>query len=298
MLIAHMDTIAPTDKLKPKVLEDRITSSGDTILGADNRAGITALLMGLEHLLEEGEPGSFTLAFTVREETDQAGARALQVPEGVEMGIVFDSSLRPGSVVVRGYGARQFRANVKGVAAHAGLVPENGVNALVAASRAIAPLDWGRISETETRNVGVLRGGEKTNVVPDHCEVVGEARSLDPEALARLTSDVRASFHQTCNEMNAGLEWEEEWMFKPFEHAEGDAVYDASLAAVARAGLEPNPTTTGGGSDANTLNARGLPSVNLGIGASKPHSTEEFILIEDLEATWRVAVELMKKEDA
>jgi tripeptide aminopeptidase len=60
--------------------------------------------------------------------------------------------------------------------------------------------------------------------------------------------------------------------------------------------LEPEPTIAAGGSDANSLNARGLPAVNLGVGAQNPHSTKEFVLLEDLAMDLEMAKHLVSKE--
>lgn len=295
-VVAHLDTVLSTAGLDPLVENGRVSARGAPILGADNRAGVAAILRAVERLVEGGSPPPFTAAFTVREETDLAGARSLVLPESVKMVVVFDSSLAPGSFIRRAFGARWFRVEVTGRAAHAALAPERGVHAVQVAARALADLPMGRVESDTTLNVGRMSGGTALNVVPEVCVVEGEIRSLRRERVDSWLAAVDGVFRRSADAAGAEVEVTSAWEFEPFELPEDAAVCRRIAAAMHRQGLVPRAETSPGGSDANALNARGIPAVNVGIGAQNPHSRDELILLEDLETVADLVAEVATGE--
>lgn len=293
VLLSHLDTARPSGCSRPRVLSDRICSDGTGVLGVDNRAGVAVLLHLLERLSAEGGASPFTVAFTVCEETTMAGSRSIRLPDCVVEGYVFDSSQRPGAFIHRSYGAQRFSADVKGRAAHAGLSPERGVNAVVAAARAIAHLPLGRIDEHTTANVSTVRAEFETNVVPDRAEFTGEVRSLSAQRVESMVAVIRETVEEKTRAEGAQVSFEAQWDFHPFEVPSDAAVYRRAQRALRRAGLVPRPVISAGGSDANWLNGRGVAAVNFGIGAQNPHGDDEFILIEDLEVAARIAANVV-----
>jgi tripeptide aminopeptidase len=294
VLLAHMDTARPTGSTVPRIERDRIVSDGTTALGVDNRAGVAALLHAARTAVRDGCARGFTLAFTVCEETTLAGSRNLDLPAGVRHGFVFDSSLRPGHVIVRSPGARRFRARFEGRAAHAGIAPEKGVDALRVAARGIAAIPLGRVDEVTTTNVGTLRAGSAINVVPDLAVLEGEVRSLEVDRVEWVTEAIRGRFESEAERVGARLTFEHDWEFRPYAIGEDAAVRRIAFAAVEAVGLEPIAATSSGGSDANALNAAGVAAVNLGIGAQNPHGDDEFILVADLAAAADLALAVMR----
>jgi tripeptide aminopeptidase len=295
-LLAHMDTARSTRGLRPRRLVDRVASDGTTPLGVDNRAGVAILLHAVEQAVRRRRTSGFTVAFTVCEETTLAGSRSLSLEPRIESVFVFDSALRPGGFVDRSYGAQRFRSTVHGRAAHSGLAPEDGVSAIRAAARAIADLGVGRIDAETTVNVATIDGGTAINVVPDRVIVEGEVRSLAAAKVDRQVDAIRSRFETVAREEGARAEFESRWDFVPYRHEPGSALYRLAVRAIRAAGLEPRPAVSAGGSDANSLNERGVPAINLGIGAQNPHSNEEFILYEDLAASARIAAALVGRE--
>jgi len=295
-LVAHMDTARPTRDVAPRVLTDRITSDGTTILGADNRAGMALALHTLRRLAEETDrPG--TAIFTVREETDFGGSRALEPPGEVQSAYILDSSHPPGDYIARGYGAVEFKARLHGRAAHAGVAPERGINAIEAASRAIASISWGRLDETSTSNVGRIHGGSATNVVAEEATVEGEARALDPERLESVGHQIESAFRDAANAAGAELEFRLMRAFDAYELSSASPAVRFLERAMRSANLEPSACETAGGSDAHVLNARGLQAVNLGIGARNPHGNDEYILLSDLASAAELAWQLMTLDE-
>jgi tripeptide aminopeptidase len=294
VFLAHMDTARSTKNLKAVRHSDRISSAGDTILGADNRAGMAILLMALELILEKGLKPNFSIAFTVCEESSLAGSRALQLPPQISLGFIFDSAHRPGKFITQAYGACDFSVTISGKAAHSGISPEKGVNAIAVGVKAMSQIRMGRINPDTTLNIGKIKGGTAVNVVPDELVLEGEIRSAKAAMVEKILRDIRLTFEKSCQEAGAGLDFRSGWAFKPYHIDLKSEVYQKVAKAIESAGLNAEPVSSAGGSDANSLNEKGIPAINLGIGAQNPHANDEFILIEDLEAGLHIALNLME----
>jgi tripeptide aminopeptidase len=296
ILLSHMDTARSTEFLKPIILEDKIVSSGDTVLGVDNRAGIAVLLFVLEKISNERIPvKDFTIAFTTCEETTLFGSKYLGINGNITHAFIFDSGYRPGNFIYSSCGALGFKFKIIGKASHSGISPEKGVNALIAASNAISKLQLGRIDDETTMNIGRFESGTAVNVIPELAVLEGEIRSFDIEKVENQFEKLSSIFKSECDKIGAKLETEHFWDFKPYTISNLSHVFKETEKAIAKVGLEPIPKISLGGSDANSLNERGIQSVNLGIGAQNPHSNEEFIFIEDLVKSAQIALELIKK---
>jgi tripeptide aminopeptidase len=296
MLLAHMDTARPTGAANPLVLADRVTTDGTTVLGVDNRAGIALILHALEKMLRQKTAmRDFTIAFTTCEESTLAGSLHLEFDEQIKKCFIFDSSLRPGSFIVSSCGAKIFTVTIKGVAAHSGLAPEKGINAIAVAARALSKIKQGRIDDRTTVNIGTISGGSAVNVVPETTQLTGEARSAETGKVDEVINGIRSIFNEEARAQGAGLEFRDEWDFKPYHIPPHAEVYKEVVAVMEKVHLTPLPVASLAGSDANSLNGRGVPAINLGIGAQNPHANDEFILKEDLEKASEIALELMKK---
>lgn len=296
VLVAHMDTARPTDNLNPIIMADKIVSSGDTVLGVDNRAGIAVLLFTLEHILKENiQVKDFTIAFTTCEETTLFGSKHLGINGNINHAFVFDSGYRPGNFIYSACGALGFKIKIIGKASHSGISPEKGINALSVAASAISKFSWGRLDEETTMNIGLFKSGSAVNVIPESAELEGEIRSFNIQKVENQFEKVIEIFKSEAEKLNAKIEYEYFWDFKPYTVSQDSEVYMKTVNAINKLGLEAIPKISLGGSDANSLNARGITSVNLGIGAQNPHSNEEFIFIEDLIKSSEIALELIKK---
>ena len=296
VLTAHMDTARSTADVVPKILNDKIVSSGNTVLGVDNRAGVTALLFMLDKIARERIPvNDFTVAFTTCEESTLFGSKYLGLNGNIKYGFVFDSGYRPGNFISSACGALGFNIKVKGKASHSGLAPEKGINSLLIASKAIGKLPLGRIDDDSTMNIGILKSGSAVNVVPELTELDGEVRSFDLLKAERYFNTALEIFSKETGIAGGKLDPNWFWDFKPFTIPETSYVFKETVRVLKQVGLTPAPKISLGGSDANSLNERGIESVNLGIGAQNPHSNDEFIFIEDLVKSAEIALELVKK---
>ncbi|MCF0175662.1 MAG: M20/M25/M40 family metallo-hydrolase [Bacteroidales bacterium] len=292
-LAAHMDTPRPTTGLVHVFRGDRITSDGTTPLGVDDRGGVSAILYALERAVKAGTLKPATLLFTVCEETSLAGSTFFTPAEGITHGFVFDSYMRPGNFVRETCGLIDFTIHIKGKSSHAGISPEKGVNALQIAGECISAFPFGRRGPLATANIGMVSGGTGTNVICDDLKLCGEIRSACREEGEAKYAEVLEKFGEICASRGGFLTESHAWDFVPYRIEDGDQPYIRFAAAARSLGLEPSPQPSMGGSDANALNAKGIPTMNIGVGAQNPHGNDEFILYEDLQAASDIAYKLL-----
>ena len=300
VLSAHMDTVQPCAGIEPVVEDGVVRSAGDTILSADDKAGITAILEGVRSVVEEGAPRpDVTVLLTTCEELHLLGSGAL-APDALPAGApcyVLDADGAPGTVITGAPCHWTLEAVFAGRASHAGVVPEAGISAIQMAAVAIGAMPLGRIDEATTANIGVIAGGRETNVVPEACMLRGECRSLYPERAEAQKAAMTVALEQAAARFGGtvGIDWTPSYGAVLYD--EDDALVQAAARAARAAGLEPCFRHDGGGSDANVLAARGVRAVTLGVGMTAFHSPEEHISVADLEGTARL-VEALVREGA
>lgn len=289
LLAVHMDTVEPGHGIKAVLQDGRLTAAGNTILGADDKAGVAVVLEVLELLLtSDVTHPPLELVFTVGEEQGLLGAKALEQSRlKAEFGYVLDSDGQAGEIVYKGPSQNQIEWTVTGRAAHAGMCPEEGINAIQAAAKAIASLQLGRIDEETTCNIGIITGGTARNIVPETCYVKGESRSLDEDKLQKLTKQMVEDFQTTVEAYGASCEAQVQHLYPAFELPADAPVIELAARAARELGLTPRLVKSGGGCDANIFNGRGIPVANLGVGMQHPHTTKETILVSDLEEVTR-----------
>jgi tripeptide aminopeptidase len=295
VLLSHMDTARPTLEMKPVFTDGRIQSSGDTVLGVDNRLGIAVLLYTMEKISKEKIPTkNFTVAFTTCEETTLMGSKNLNLGSKIKEGFIFDSSFRPGNFIYSGCGSKGFKIKIKGKASHSGIAPEKGINSISVAANALQKIKQGRIDDETTVNIGKISGGSAVNVVPEETYIEGEVRSFNTAKVQETADKVKNIFTEEAKKLKAEIEFSSEWDFKPYTVKKNNPVFKEMIETLKKVNLTPEPRISLGGSDANSLNELGIPSVNIGIGAQNPHSNEEFVLIEDMNKSAEIAMELIK----
>ncbi len=291
---AHMDTVEPNPGVTIIVDGDIIKTDGTTILGADDRAGIAPIVEAMRVLVERDLPhGPIEAVFTVCEEVGLLGAKALDLKRlTARYGFVLDSSPPVGAVVVSAPSQDSFEVTIKGRPAHAGAEPEKGISAIEVAAAAINAMHLGRIDHETTANVGVIHGGEATNIVCPEVVMLAEARSRDPKKLAAQVEHMMHVWKSTAAQYGAEAHIQIEHQYEAYSFGEGDPVVQRALSAARRVGLAATTKSVGGGSDANVFNARGLPTCVLGTAMSGVHTHAERAAISDLCATaeWVIAI--------
>lgn len=294
-LFAHLDTVEPGGAIIPVLQDGVVTNAREGILGADNKAAVAAVLHATELLLSSGRPfPTYELVFTVAEEVGVLGARHLpaRVPHA-PVAAVFDSAGPVGGIVVRAPNQQSIHAVFRGKAAHAGFEPEKGRSAIVAAARAVAAMRLGRLDDGGTANVGVIRGGVATNIVPDECEVLAECRSHDEETLAATETAMVEALQHGATEVGVDVEITLSREYHGFSLSPRSGVVRLAKAALEDMGVVPHVLSSTGGSDANVLNARGIPTVNLDCGMAAVHSPDEHIPLDELERLTRLVLALV-----
>ncbi|MFD2762304.1 M20/M25/M40 family metallo-hydrolase [Lentibacillus juripiscarius] len=281
---SHMDTVVPGNGIKPSVKDGYIVSDGTTILGADDKAGLAAILETIRTLKENNvEHGDIQFVITVGEESGLVGAKAL---DGsllqAKYGYAIDSNGAVGDIIVAAPTQAKLHAVMKGKTAHAGLAPEKGVSAITLAAKSIAKMPLGRIDEETTANIGRFEGGKQTNIVADHVEILAEARSLDPEKMKKQVDQMKEAFEDTAAAYGGSAEVDVKTMYPGFKLDEGDEVVKVAQNAARSIGRDSTLQASGGGSDANVISGLGIPTVNLAVGYEEIHTTNERIPVDEL----------------
>lgn len=284
LFCAHLDTVESTEHLCIVRQDGIIASDGTTILGADDRAGVAVILEMARAVQESDLPRPpLELLFTIAEEVGVMGSKVMD-PGLItaRSGFIADTSGDVGLIVTRSPAQKGLRVTIHGKAAHAGMAPETGISAIEVAARAIASMRLGRIDEETTANIGVIHGGKATNIVADTVVIDGEARSRDPRKLEAQVAHMRESFKGEATRVGAVAEVEVTDVYPAFNLAPESPTVRMAAKALETLGISPTVTSTGGGSDANFLNAFGIPAAILSAGYHHPHTHREFIAEEQL----------------
>ena len=298
LLCGHLDTVPVTGPIEPVVRDGAWESAGETILGADNKVAVATMLVLAERLARAPARSGVELLFTVGEEVALSGAKEFEVGRlRSTLGVTFDSAMALGGIVVASPTYYRLTAEFHGVAAHAGLRPERGRNAIVAAAHAIASMTLGRLDEETTANVGLIKGGTAVNVVAERCRVVGEVRSIDPSRAERVASELADRFADAANDprWECDLDLEVERLFDGYRVRPSSPELELAGRALRDCGYEPSQIVTGGGSDANVLRAHGLGVLNLANGTERNHEPDERVALSSLEGILDVAFALVER---
>ncbi|HXB64146.1 MAG TPA: M20/M25/M40 family metallo-hydrolase [Solirubrobacteraceae bacterium] len=324
LLCAHMDTVPPQAPVEPVLRDGFWENANDGILGADNKAAVAVLLALARHLHRDGvrpcssglaasgpppggtvrpdtrpaaamPPVDIELLFTVGEEQMLAGARAFDRAQlRSHFGYVFDHASPIGELVLSSPTHHRLQATFRGVAAHAGVRPEEGRSAILAAARAVADMRLGRIDAHTTANVGTIAGGSAINVVPERCAIVAEVRALREQRGEQLVAELLDCVHEAANlpECECDVDVTVERTFAGYRTSPSAPAVRAAERALRACCHEPVRISSGGASDANALIAAGLTVVNLANGTERNHEPGERVSAAALEAMLEIALAL------
>jgi tripeptide aminopeptidase len=308
MLVAHVDTVPICVGSRPVRKDKRVVSADPaTGLGADNRSGAATLLTTAMAILRGSlAHPPLTFLWTVQEEIGLHGARLVTLSQLGKPRLAFNfDGGSPAKVTMGATGGYRMTIDIRGIASHAGGAPAEGVSAIAIASLAISALvkrGWHGAIEKDgrsgTSNVGVIRGGEATNVVADHVQIRAEARSHDPKFRSRIVKEMERAFKLAAREVRntAGkrgeVQFEGQLDYESFRLARDEPCVVAAQRAVRAEGHEPEFAVSNGGLDANWLTARGIPTVTLGCGQRNIHTAKEELDIPDFHLARRIALRL------
>jgi tripeptide aminopeptidase len=295
-LCAHLDTVPPQGPLAPVVGEDGIVrNAGGTILGADNKAAVVAMLEGARRIVAENRPhAGVELLLTQKEEVGLLGAGAFDHTRlEAELGYVYDQAGPIGEIVLGAPTGRVLTVRFHGRAAHSGMYPEEGRSAIAAAARAIADLRLGRIDEETTANVGLISGGSARNIIPEWCTLEAEVRSHDERKVADVVQEMLDAFGFAASLEDCTVQTDVRETYGAYRFKRGDRVVELAATALERCGFEVTTALSGGGADANVFNARGIPCLNIANGMAEIHTSAEHIAVADLDAMVDVTLALV-----
>ncbi|MEA2430693.1 MAG: tripeptide aminopeptidase, partial [Thermoleophilaceae bacterium] len=211
---------------------------------------------------------------------------------------VFDHASPIGEVIVAAPTHFSIEGRFRGKAAHAGICPEKGHSAIEAASAAVAAMKLGRLDPQTTTNVGRIEGGTASNVVAERCYLQAEARSIDHERAGAVATSIVDAMTEAASDRECDLEIHVEELFRAYKVPRATRPVEVAAAALGDVGIEPQPISTGGGSDANVFQARGFPCVNLANGTKGAHQPDESVTVDALEAMLEVALGLVRHSAA
>lgn len=280
----HLDTVEPCRNKKVIIENGIIKTDGSTILGADDMAGVAAILTALWQIRKEGSPHTdIELLFTVAEELHLQGSRHIK-PDWLksDLAFVLDTSGAPGLAVNTAPGHIDFTFRITGKAAHAGIAPEQGISAVKTAAQAIASMVLGRPAPGVTANIGRIEGGTATNIVSEKCEFTAECRARSIDKLIAQADHMQFCVEKACQNSGAQLEVERRLSYLPFTTSEGSNVAALFRQACDHVGLQAGFAAGGGGSDLNHLTQLGIEGLVLAVGMKNVHSCNEQIEIDHL----------------
>ena len=282
---AHMDTVEPGRGINPIIKGDRITSDGTTILGGDCKAGVAAIMEGLESVSENRiSRRPLQVVFTRGEEIGLVGATNLDYSLiNAKEAVVFDGNGPVNTITGASPTYMRFDVTVKGRAAHAGVEPEKGLSAIRIATEIINDLPNGRLDEETTFNVGLISGGSVRNAVPAEATFGGEWRSMNTETLDSVKMQLLATLDRTRERYKeAQIDEDLEVMFQMYNLDPDEKIVQLVTRVMRDMALEPDIRPSGGGTDGNVMRLHGIESVVVGMSTNEMHTVDEYVVISDL----------------
>jgi tripeptide aminopeptidase len=299
LLCAHLDTVPLDAPVEVEEVEGVIANRNDAILGADNKAAVAVILAAARRLVSAGTPVGVEILFTTCEELALRGAKAFDMSAlRAEHGFVFDHASPIGELIMAAPSYYSIEGRFRGKAAHAGLCPEKGHNAIEAAAAAVAGHRFGRLDAETTANVGRIEGGTASNVVAERCYLQCEARSIDHERAGAVATSIVDAMTEAASDRECDLEIHLEELFRAYKVARGSAPVEAASRALEGVGIEPRPISTGSGADANVFQARGFNCLNVANGTEGAHQPDERVTVHALETMLDVVLGIVQHSAA
>jgi len=296
MFSAHMDTVKPGIGIKPIIKNGKILSSGDTILGADDKAGITVIIELLRRIKEEKiDSPTIEFIFTVAEEMGLKGALSLDYSRiNSKSGIILDVGGKAGKIINSAPGHVVLEGTFIGTSSHAGSNPEAGKSSVRMACEAISNMKLQRIDKETTANISGMFSDYATNIISGKTRILGEVRSLNPKKLKKQMDHMLEKIEKACEKYNGEFKGGFSETYKSYKYSEKDEFIEKLKIACENKGVYPKICASGGGSDANIMIENGIKAINFSCGMEKAHSLEEEVSIEELVKVVNILVEFVK----
>lgn len=296
---AHMDTVEPA-KGKKAVVEEggKITSQGDTVLGADDLSGIVCILEAITVIKEQDLPHrSIEVLFPIAEEVYIRGSEVFDysIIKSKEA-YVLDLSGPVGTAALKAPTLLSFEAKIFGKASHAGFSPESGIHAIAAAADFITKIRQGRIDDNTTVNMGLIEGGTARNIVPDLCILKGEVRSLDHRKASDEIQRIESILKETVTSYGADCKFETSLGCLAYNIDPNHPVVRQFKEVCQELGYETSFIDTFGGSDNNNFVRNGITGIVIASGMNQVHSCQEYTHVDELFRCSGIMIKLMTRE--
>lgn len=296
LLSAHLDTVTPGVNIKPELKDGVIYSDGTTILGADDKAAIAAVLEAVEMIIEEDRPhNSVEVLFSICEELGLLGAKYADYKLIKSKAALVLDNERIGEIINRNPANIKVYFTVRGRSAHAGMAPEQGIHALKAAAQAVNSIKVGRVDDITVMNISNFLSPGKTNIVADTASFDMEIRSFSEETAQKHIKAAEKAVKEACKDYGATYEMRVERCSYVINVPDDSSLIDMVREAFKKAGRECFIAESFGGCDATHIFANGIEVVNLGVGMSDVHSCSEHIAVKDLETITEVIYHILTR---
>ena len=280
----HTDTVGPCEKVTPVITKDRISSDGTTILGSDDKAALAIFLEGIRILKENNiDHGPLEILLSCAEEVGLQGAKHFDYKElKSKYGFVFDSDGPVGKIILKAPYHSTMKVTVTGKAAHAGMEPEKGINAINVIAEIVQMLPTGRLDEESTANIGVISGGKATNIVAEEAYIALEIRSMSKTTLQKYEKQTKEIIQTIAKKYKSKQKIQYNLEYSGFTIDESDYIVDLVKQAMKKNRIKAVTAHSGGGSDTNIFHKAGIRAINLSCGMRNAHTKKEYIAIKDL----------------
>lgn len=282
----HMDTVEPAKGKKAILgMDGRITSDGTTVLGADCMSGTVAVLEALQEIKEDGgECRDLEVIFFIGEEKHLRGSEIFDYSKvKAKESYILDLTGPVGTAACQAPTLIQFQIEVKGRAAHAGLSPETGINAVAIAAKAVARMGLGRVGEDMTVNIGAIHGGENnSNIVPELCNLMGEVRSYSHEQAVEQMQKIEELFKEEAEKAGGSSRMGSQILIRAYRIPKEHISIRRFRRACEKLGLPCTLVKTFGGSDQSNLFHHGIPGLVLSSAMELVHSCQEYTEVSEL----------------
>ncbi len=308
LFAVHMDTVKPGQNINPIIESDKIKSDGTTILGADDKSGVAALFEALLYIKENDlDIPDIDIVLTVAEEIGLLGAKYLDYSliEAKE-GYALDSEDIAG-IFVKAPSQNFITISIEGIESHAGMSPEKGISAIKTAAEAIMNMPLGRIDTETTANIGIIQGGQATNIITKHVLLKGEVRSHNEDKLEFYTNKIKEAVYNACSNnriqlpdgsvKTANCTINVERAYNSMNINENELVIKRAKNVYSKLNIPFKILAGGGGSDANIFNEHGIKTIILGTGMMDVHTVNEYIKIEDLYTITQIIIGILLNDE-